>query len=159
MYGKGTARFNQYCIDNPVCCPYITDMKTQKKVARIEFRSTPEQLSEFSEACKKVEVSASTIIRDLCKAAIPYMATQCKDGQWRPPVLADREAHTWGLPELQIVLDHAKTVDEVKDLIDTVLQRNLISWDTPIPTDREGYLKMIKDAVKARLKELREVSK
>lgn len=73
--------------------------------------------------------------------------------------MTDREKHTWGLPELQIVLDHAKTVEEVKDLIYTVLQRNLISWDTPIPTDKEGYLKMVKDAVKSRLRELREVKK
>ena len=125
----------------------------------LRVQITPEQTDAFNSACNKAQVSASTVIRDLCQAVVPYIKENCiKDG-WRKPKLVDETAHSWGIIELQIILDHAKTVDEVKDLVYTVLERNLITWDSPIPTDRNGYLDMVKQATKARLKELREVKK
>lgn len=134
-------------------------MKKSKKSFNLNIRVADEDWCEFKNACDQTGVSASTVIRDLCKGAIPYMVSQCPDGRWRPPALVDQEEQTWGLPEIQIVLDLAKTVDEVKDLIYTVLEKNLISWDTSIPVDRDGYRKMIKDAVKTRLKDIRDSKK
>lgn len=68
-------------------------MKTEKKTARIEFRETPEQVDAFAQACKNAGLHASDVIRDLCKAATPYMQTNCTDGRWRPPVLiTERQA-------------------------------------------------------------------
>jgi hypothetical protein len=41
----------------------------------------------FRAACDAAGMKASAVIRDLCKAALPYMARYCQDGRWFPPRL------------------------------------------------------------------------
>jgi len=131
----------------------------KNKSFNLNIRISTDEWQTLKGACSAAEVGASTVIRDLCQAVVPYIAANCKKDGWRKPKLTDPTEHTWDVEELQIVLDHAKSIEEVKDLVYTVLARNLITWDSSIPTDKKGYLAMVKDAVKARLKDLREGKK
>lgn len=61
-------------------------MKT-KMGKRVEFRSDPERWAAFTAACEALKVDPSSVIRDLCTAAIPYMAQNCPPGRWIAPSL------------------------------------------------------------------------
>jgi hypothetical protein len=64
-----------------------------KKISRIDFRGTPEEMQGFKASCDACGVKASAVIRDLCRAATFYMKENCQDGRWRPPVLiTERES-------------------------------------------------------------------
>jgi hypothetical protein len=65
---------------------YNVRMKT-KMDRRVEFRADPDAWSQFTEACEAARVDPSAIIRDLCAAAIPYMAQHCPRGRWIAPSL------------------------------------------------------------------------
>ena len=58
-----------------------------KKVGRLDLRGTPEEVDRFQAACAAVGATRSAVIRDLCRAAVLYIAEHCKDGRWHPPVL------------------------------------------------------------------------
>lgn len=136
-------------------------MKTKKKVSRIEFRNTPEQVEAFNSACKAADINASTVIRDLCDAVCPYIRGYCtsKPHGWRPPMMVPPEKPRWDIRHLQVVLDQAQSTDEIKDLVYTVLEQGwALTWDSPIGKDLP-YLDELKAAVRARLKDLRKGSK
>jgi len=67
-----------------VHCHYISGMK---RADNIQVRGTPEELGAFRDACARQGVHVSDVIRDLCKAAIPYMAQHCPTGRWIAPLL------------------------------------------------------------------------
>jgi hypothetical protein len=58
-----------------------------KRADNIQVRGTPEELGAFRDACARQGVHVSAVIRDLCAAAIPYMAEHCKPGRWISPSL------------------------------------------------------------------------
>jgi hypothetical protein len=58
-----------------------------KKQGRLDLRGTSEEMDAFRAACDAAGMKASAVIRDLCKAAVPYMARYCQDGRWFPPRL------------------------------------------------------------------------
>lgn len=65
-------------------------MKNNKVV---RLRVDDEANNAFESACSKCGISMSAVIRDLCRAATLYMAANCQDGRWRPPVLiTERES-------------------------------------------------------------------
>lgn len=64
-----------------------------KKTFNLNVRVADSEWNVFRKACETVGVKASPVIRDLCRALVPYIADQCKDGRWRPPVLiTERQA-------------------------------------------------------------------
>ena len=58
-----------------------------KKDMNAQFRIEQEDFAAFRIACESVGVKASAVIRDLCAAAIPYMAEHCPRGRWIAPTL------------------------------------------------------------------------
>lgn len=60
---------------------------SEKKSVMLKARSTPEEMDAFRAACETVGVKESAVIRDLCAAAIPYMAEHCPPGRWIAPSL------------------------------------------------------------------------
>jgi hypothetical protein len=73
-------------------------------------------MNAFRDACLATGAKASAVIRDLCKAAVPYMADNCRDGRWRPPVLiTERQAAALDArPEVQqVVTGHRNHVRQV----------------------------------------------
>lgn len=58
-----------------------------KKIGRVEIRVEPAAWDSFETACDTHGVSKAAIIRDLCAAAIPYMAEHCPAGRWIAPTL------------------------------------------------------------------------
>jgi len=65
----------------------------------------------------------------------------------------------WDVRHMQIVLDMSKTVEEVKDLVYTVLERGWsFDWSDKIEVCGPN-LEPLKRAIKDRLKEIREVKR
>jgi hypothetical protein len=64
-----------------------------KKTFNLNIRIADEDWQKFREACEKLGIKSSAVVRDLAKAALPYMQTECRDGRWRPPVfITERQA-------------------------------------------------------------------
>lgn len=64
-----------------------------KKANQIRLRIDDADREVFITACDSIGLNFSAVIRDLCKAVVPYIDGQCKDGRWRPPVLiTERQA-------------------------------------------------------------------
>lgn len=58
-----------------------------KKADRLQMRGEPAEMEAFRNACASAGLKASAVMRHLCRAAIPYMATYCQGGTWYPPRL------------------------------------------------------------------------
>ena len=65
----------------------VRTMLTMKKTARVEMRLTQEQWSAFSSACSCSGLTVSFVVRELCKAVVPYLTQYCVHGTWYPPQL------------------------------------------------------------------------
>jgi hypothetical protein len=64
-----------------------------KKDTYWQVRVAPDENAAFRTTCDSIGVKASAVIRDLCRASIPYMSAHCRDGRWRAPVLiTERQA-------------------------------------------------------------------
>jgi len=64
-----------------------------KKANQIRIRIDDEDRTVFINACDSMGLNFLAVLRDLCKAVVPYINTQCTDGRWHPPVLiSERQA-------------------------------------------------------------------
>jgi len=60
-----------------------------KKTFNINIRIACDDWDGFRAACASCGTTSSTVIRDLCKATVPYISQYCSDGRWRAPELID----------------------------------------------------------------------
>jgi hypothetical protein len=67
-------------------------------------------MSAFHAACDRQGVKASAVIRDLCAAAIPYMADHCPTGRWIAPSLVPFGSNTPPAGVVQVVNGHSNHV-------------------------------------------------
>lgn len=58
-----------------------------KKGKVIRARVAAEDKAAFEKACEEHRIDVSHVVRDLCMAAIEYMAEQCPKGRWISPKL------------------------------------------------------------------------
>lgn len=77
-----------------------------KKLGQVNIRTSEEEQVAFRSACSTAGVKASAVIRDLCKAAVPYMESQCRDGRWRPPVLITEAQAVRSEIRAEVVQEH-----------------------------------------------------
>ncbi len=58
-----------------------------KKTTNANIRFDPTEWKAFKAACAACGTKPSSIMRDLCVAAVAYASTTCKNGRWYPPKL------------------------------------------------------------------------
>lgn len=101
--------------------------------------------AEIDAAATRQRTTRSWIVNSVLRDAIAMGALRVN---FVPP--------RWDGRHLQVVLDLAHTVEEVKDLVYTVLQKGWpLSWDSPVGDWEEPYLRELKVAVESRLTHLR----
>ena len=119
-------------------------MKPNRFKPRLAVTVDPEVASRIEAAAKEQKATRSRIVNDVLRDAIGMGALG-----------ANYTLPRWDARHLQVVLDLAKTVEEVKDLVYTVLNKgwsldfdSALGWNDP-------NLKELKTAIEARLKQLR----
>jgi hypothetical protein len=100
-------RLAHICIDNAQHRIYKGRMK---KLQMVCLRTTEGEQDAFRAACSAAGVPASAVIRDLCKAAVPYMERYCKNGRWYPPRLVPDVPEDAGHGITQVVNGHRNHV-------------------------------------------------
>jgi len=119
-------------------------MSAKRFKPRLAVTVDPEVHSRIEAAAKEQKATRSRIVNDVLRDAIGMGALG-----------ANYTLPRWDARHLQVVLDLAKTVEEVKDLVYTVLNKgwsldfdSALGWNDP-------NLKELKTAIEARLKQLR----
>lgn len=121
-------------------------MKPNRFKPRLAVTVDPEVSSRIDAAAKEQKATRSRIVNDVLRDAIAMGALG-----------ANFSRPKWDDRHLQVVLDLARTVDEVKDLVYTVLNKGWsLEWDSAIGWN-EPNLKELKTALEARLKQIRRV--
>jgi hypothetical protein len=101
-----------------------------KKTGQINFKLDPEALAVFKRSCKERGIMASVVIRDLCAAAIPYMAEHCPAGRWIAPELVP--FGTSAKAEPPVVRDAQRIVRQVEDAEAWLQRERAEASDRPI---------------------------
>lgn len=119
-------------------------MKPNRFKPRLAVTVDPEVASRIDAAAKEQKATRSRIVNDVLRDAIAMGALG-----------ANYTLPRWDARHLQVVLDLAKTVEEVKDLVYTVLNKGWsLEFDSALGWN-EPNLKELKTAIETRLKQLR----
>lgn len=117
---------------------------------QMAFQIRQETAADFKAACEGVGTSATTMVL----AFMFMLSSKAKAGRLRLPVrLADDDDIP--LKNLQVVLDRAESLTEVRDLVHTVLRDGPpLNWNSHIGPGAD-WSNELREAIDARLSDLR----
>lgn len=116
---------------------------------QMSFQIRDDVAADFKTACDAIGVPASAVVT----AFMSMVSSKAKARRLRLPLrLSDDDDIQ--LKHLQIVLDRAKRVEDVQDLVHTVLRGGYpLTWESQIGPDAD-HTDELRDAVEKRLAEL-----